>query len=309
MRAFGFRLACAVLAAFAPGLASVAYAQNLRSFVSGKGVDTNPCTLTAPCRTVAQTNAGGEVAALDTAGYGAVTITKSISIVNQDGVEAGIAVTSAGNAVTIQAAASDVVNLRGLTITGGDVGTNGIVFQSGGALAVHNTTVRNFAQDGIVVKSAAATVILADVIVSDIVNDGINFSPTASATLTVQKAQVFRCKNIGILLGGSGAAVGAAVVGTVVDSLMTLNGRGMFLDGFSNSAQPVAHIIGANIVSNTSIGIVVSGSKAFLAHSTLAGNKSYGYLMQFSGSVLNSFGNNNIVDTTNQGSLTPISQR
>src|SRR5215472_11211393 len=81
-----------------------AWSQANRTFVSGFGSDSNPCSLAAPCRSfagaVAQTNAGGEIAVLDTAGYGTVTITKAISIVNEEGGEAGITVTS-GDGITI----------------------------------------------------------------------------------------------------------------------------------------------------------------------------------------------------------------
>src|SRR5262249_17990548 len=75
-----------------------AYALSNRTFVSGSGNDANPCSLGAPCRSfagaIAQTSPGGEIAVLDTAGYGAVTITHAVSIVNEEGVEAGITVTS-----------------------------------------------------------------------------------------------------------------------------------------------------------------------------------------------------------------------
>src|SRR5215467_7417803 len=90
-----------------------AYALSNRTFVSGNGSDANPCSLAAPCRSftgaIAQTSPGGEIAVLDTAGYGAVTINKSVSIVNEEGVEAGITVT-AGDGITITAAVFDVVN-------------------------------------------------------------------------------------------------------------------------------------------------------------------------------------------------------
>jgi len=62
---------------------------NHRTWVSGKGTDSGGCPVTAPCKTFAfaltQTAAGGEIDVLDPGGYGAVTITKSTSIVN-DGV-------------------------------------------------------------------------------------------------------------------------------------------------------------------------------------------------------------------------------
>src|SRR5215472_12588459 len=111
-----------------------AYALANRTFVSGTGNDANPCSLAAPCRSfagaLAQTSPGGEIAVLDTAGYGAVTITKAVSIVNEEGVEAGITVTS-GDGITITAGASDVVNLRGLTLVGVGSNGNGITFNTG----------------------------------------------------------------------------------------------------------------------------------------------------------------------------------
>jgi hypothetical protein len=104
---------------------------------------TGACALAAPCRTFAcaltQTAAGGEIDVLDPAGYGTVTITKAISIVN-DGVGVAAIGASSGNAITINAGASDV-HLRGLTIEGLGTGTNGILFHTGGNLAIENCAV------------------------------------------------------------------------------------------------------------------------------------------------------------------------
>src|SRR5215469_15253791 len=109
--------------------ATASMAQFQRTFVSGFGSDSNPCSHAAPCRTftraISQTNAGGEVYVLDTAGYGPFTITKTISVVAQ-GVTAGISVFS-GDGIDINAGASDTVILRGLTINN-QGGVNGIVF-------------------------------------------------------------------------------------------------------------------------------------------------------------------------------------
>jgi hypothetical protein len=70
-----------------------AQAQATRTWVSGVGDDANPCSRTAPCKTFAgalsKTAAGGEISVLDPGGFGAVTITKSISIV-ADGAEVRI---------------------------------------------------------------------------------------------------------------------------------------------------------------------------------------------------------------------------
>ena len=64
--------------------ASMAQAQATRTWVSGVGDDANPCSRTAPCKTfagaISKTATGGEISVLDPGGYGAVTITKAITM-------------------------------------------------------------------------------------------------------------------------------------------------------------------------------------------------------------------------------------
>src|SRR5690242_8003749 len=108
-----------IIAALAAGLvlactlSTAVHAQATRTFVSPAGNDADNCSLAAPCRTFAAaytaTNAGGEIAVLGTAGYGPLTINKAISIVNGGGFEAGIAVPSGGNGITVNAGANDDV--------------------------------------------------------------------------------------------------------------------------------------------------------------------------------------------------------
>jgi len=66
--------------------APYAHAQATRTWVSGLGDDVNPCSRTSPCKTfagaISKTAAGGEINVLDPGGFGAVTITKSISIIS-----------------------------------------------------------------------------------------------------------------------------------------------------------------------------------------------------------------------------------
>ena len=63
---------------------ATANAQASRTWVSGVGDDANPCSRTAPCKTfagaISKTAAGGEIDALDPGGFGALTITKAITI-------------------------------------------------------------------------------------------------------------------------------------------------------------------------------------------------------------------------------------
>src|SRR3954467_13517535 len=74
-------LTCAV---FIVALSSLAQAQATRTWVSGVGDDLNPCSRTAPCKTfagaISKTAINGLINCLDAGAYGAVTITKSITI-------------------------------------------------------------------------------------------------------------------------------------------------------------------------------------------------------------------------------------
>ena len=126
------------------GLAS---AQASRTWVSGVGDDVNPCSRTAPCKTfagaISKTAAGGEISVLDPGGYGAVNITKSITL-SGVGENASILVGSATNGISINAGPTDVVTLRGLQINGLGVGLAGIRFNTGAALIVDEVNVFGF---------------------------------------------------------------------------------------------------------------------------------------------------------------------
>src|SRR5882724_9179059 len=81
-------------------------AQATRTWVSGVGDDANPCSRTAPCKTfagaISKTAAGGEINVLDPGGFGALTITKAITIDATGGSIAGILV-AAGSGITVNA--------------------------------------------------------------------------------------------------------------------------------------------------------------------------------------------------------------
>src|SRR5688500_8002714 len=71
-------------AMFILAITTLAPAQATRTWVSGVGDDVNPCSRTAPCKTyagaISKTARDGEISTLDPGGFGAVTITKSITI-------------------------------------------------------------------------------------------------------------------------------------------------------------------------------------------------------------------------------------
>ena len=89
-------LASIVFALSGLAASNTAMALPQRTFVASTGNDLNSCILTAPCRgfahAITQTNLGGEVIVLDSAGYGPVTITQSVSIIAPAGVYAGVSV-------------------------------------------------------------------------------------------------------------------------------------------------------------------------------------------------------------------------
>jgi len=131
--------------------APAANAQATRTWVSGVGDDVNPCSRTAPCKTfagaISKTAAGGEISALDPGGFGAITITKSITI-NGDGTLAGI-LAALTNGVIVNAGVNDRVVLRNLSINGAGTGINGIRYLAGKSLVVDNVTIGGFTTRGI----------------------------------------------------------------------------------------------------------------------------------------------------------------
>ena len=145
--------------------APAAHAQATRTWVSGVGDDVNPCSRTAPCKTfagaISKTAAGGEISALDPGGFGAVTITKAITI-NGDGTLAGI-LAAGTNGVIINAGVNDRIVLRNLSINGIGTGLNGIRFLAGKSLLVDNCTISGFTTRGIDVSLTASS----DVTVKD----------------------------------------------------------------------------------------------------------------------------------------------
>jgi hypothetical protein len=150
-------------------------AQASRTWVSGVGDDVNPCSRTAPCKTfagaISKTAAGGEIDALDPAGYGAVTITKAITIDGGGGQVASVLV-SGTNGIVVQAGPSDVVILRNLRINGIGTGINGIRFLAGKDLNVENCVIFGFTTNGVDIALNQATAATAHILNSIIKSNG-----------------------------------------------------------------------------------------------------------------------------------------
>jgi len=192
-------LSVTMAAALGLTIASTASATAQRTFVSPGGNDLNACSLAAPCRAFAaallQTNPGGEIIVLDSAGYGSVTINKAVSIVVPPGIYAGISVFATTDGVVVNAGPTDEVILRGLTINA-QGGNNGIVFNTGAALYVESCTIRGFTLPG---------------------TANLKFAPNGASKLFV-KDSFIRGGQTGIALANGGTAASATIDSTRIES-------------------------------------------------------------------------------------------
>src|SRR5205814_8459609 len=152
-----FLLSVAVTLFFSLALGSLTQAAP-RTFVSGLGSDANPCTRTAPCRTFQMAHdtvdANGEVLALDSAGYGTLTITKNVTI-SGERVEATANALS-GDAITIATAGLKVV-LRSITVEGFGTGGTGINISEAVDLTIEHCVIHGFTVPGLFFAASSGT--------------------------------------------------------------------------------------------------------------------------------------------------------
>lgn len=165
-------------------------AQATRTWVSGVGDDVNPGSRTAPCKTfagaIAKTEAGGEINCLDAGGFGAITITKSITI-DGGGTHASI-LNSLTTGIIINGP-DIVVTLRNLSIQGAGKGVTGIKLLNGAVLNVEQCVISGQAGRGIeMAPDANARVAIKDTIIRDNTGDphggGIRIAPGATFSVT-----------------------------------------------------------------------------------------------------------------------------
>lgn len=227
-----------------------AQAQATRTWVSGVGDDANPCSRTAPCKTfagaISKTAAGGEINTLDPGGFGAVTITKSITI-RSDSIEAGVLV-SGTNAIIVNAGATDTVILEGLDIEGLGTGLDGVRVLAGLFVYVNRCAIRRFSGRGVNMTSS-----------------------TANARVFITNSQILR-NNIGVNVQGSGVGNIASIVNTLIDGNTTFGvqvtnaGNTVALVNSVVNASPTAlNVVGGAAAVSFGPSNVISGAGAFTA--------------------------------------------
>jgi hypothetical protein len=247
-----------------------AHAQATRTWVSGVGDDANPCSRTAPCKTfagaISKTAPAGEINVLDPGGFGAVTITKPITISSQ-AFEAGVLVSGTNGIIVNVPNATDTVILRGLDIEGLGTGISGVAILTGGNVTVENCTINNFTDSGI---KFTPTVAGSQLHVSNTVvrnsgfaggtGQGILVGPSGAATATLDGVRMDR-NNAGLKV--TGGTVG------VTNSISTNHAFG----GFAGTQSPAILNIERSLSTHNATGVVCnSGAVVRLGNNSIVDN-------------------------------------
>lgn len=256
------------------GIAAPAHAQATRTWVSGVGDDVNPCSRTAPCKTfagaISKTAAGGEINCLDPAGFGAVTITKAMTIACPY-TEGGVL--AAGNGIVVNAGATDVVFLRGLDIFGVNPPIHGVRFLAGAALYIEDSVIRRFNATN---------------------SFGISFNPSTAARLFVTNTTIAENGSVGT---GGGVELSPAVGGSVQAVFSKVRVRNNAKDGIRAASLngQVSFVVENSDLSGNRQGVAVNAGasvdRAMITGSTIAHNSVVG--------IITNGGNSTVrVDTT-----------
>ena len=279
MRSNGWSAVACALTMVVLGAAAPASGQATRTWVSGIGDDANPCSRTAPCKTfagaISKTAAGGEIDALDPGGFGAVTITKSLTL-DGTGTLAGI-LASGVNGVIVNAGATDRVVLRGIQINGSGtpLGLNGVQFRAGGRLYVEGCTIANFSGFGIDVQSSGR-IYLSDTTIAEAAGGAVSIVPaTGTSRVTLDGMRLHQ--------GAFGLhAKGNAVV-TVRNSIASGNDGPGF---WAETAPAELNIDGSTAASNDT---GIRASDAAIVRTTgvtVTGNTTAGLLAESGGQLI-----------------------
>ncbi|HEY2846247.1 MAG TPA: right-handed parallel beta-helix repeat-containing protein [Pyrinomonadaceae bacterium] len=207
----------------------LSHAQATRTWVSGVGDDVNPCSRTAPCKTfagaISKTATNGEINCIDPGGFGAVTITKSITI-DCTGTFGSI-LASLTNGINIKLADTDVrqaVRLRGIEINGSGNGLNGIrVMSDKTNVTIENVVIDGFTQNGLSIESGGSVVINS----SSIYGNETGISVTAKGNVRLIRSLV--------TANTTGVAATSGLVLSYSDNLIEGNGKN---GNFSPASTP-----------------------------------------------------------------------
>ena len=258
MNKFRFTINALAIVIFTFAFASIAQAQATRTWVSGVGDDANPCSRTAPCKTfagaISKTATGGEIDCIDPGGFGAVTITKAMTI-DGTGTFAGI-LNALTNGIIVNAPTTDIVTIRGLSINGGggSGGINGIRFIAGKALNVISCVIQSGTTNGIDVslnQSAQAQVSITDCVIKKWAGDGISIANASTGVVRFTIERTLSAEN------GNGLHVkGVSSQGTARNCVFAFNTtNGVFADAVGAGSIAVVRVWSSQIAGNLGNGV------------------------------------------------------
>jgi hypothetical protein len=295
-----------ILVLCALAFASSAFAVSPRVFVASSGSDTGSCSRSAPCRNFAyavqQVDAGGELVALDTAGYGPIVIGKSISLYAAPGAVASITATT-GADIAINAGLNDSIAIRGLLLNSSG-STYGIDFVGGGTLQVDHCVFTGFSSSvGAAVniaRGSGADTARATLDHIQIQNSftGVNTSHGASGriALAIRDAVIDNIANAAVRAGDN-------TFGVVTDSVITAAGTGIDTNATTNSDFTILTLERCTFAFNATA--ISSGHAADLGltyvrlANCIISENTYGVIQQTNGTVQSKTSNGTFTNTLN----------
>jgi hypothetical protein len=303
MSKFRFTLKTLAIATFILAVTSLAQAQASRTWVSGVGDDANPCSRTAPCKTwagaISKTAACGEIDALDPGGFGAVTITKSITL-DGTGTFASI-LASLVNGIVINAASTDVITIRGISIDGFCNGINGINVLQAKTVNVEDCVIFRFnTGNGITVNETnGCNLNVRNTVIRDNTLDGINTTSSSGfVTVTLDRVSLNGNANGFHARSGTKATARASVFSNNTSNGIFVDAAGAQLS-FVSVWESQISMNGANGLRAGNAGNV-GGSGAEISQNQIDRNTANGVLVS-TGGVVNTFTNNDIFGNGTDG--------
>lgn len=274
MNKFRFTFTALAVMAFTLMISSSAQAQATRTWVSGVGDDMNPCSRTAPCKTfagaISKTATNGEIDCIDPGGFGAVTLTKSITI--DGGGTFGSILAAFTNGVIVNDGASAtpntaVVTLRNLSINGATSGLNGVRFIAGKSLNIEGCQIFGFLSGTGFGIDVSLTTSLKEVHVKNtsIHNciTGVRITTTTGVVVTsFDHVKIDRMNADGIQLQAGGFA-------DVSNSVISFPaGVGINITGGANSGVNLV----STLIAHATTGVAVGGSTSRMTKSSILQN-------------------------------------
>jgi len=243
---------------------------------------------------------------LDPGGFGALTVTKSITV-NGDGTLAGIL--SAGTTgVIVNAAANDTVYLRNISINGAGTGTFGVRWLAGKALHIENCNIYG-------INSAGPTNghgIFVNLVVSgsNLFVKNTNIKNCATSGITIQTSSGFVAGSLdGVRLEGlpTGLLIGNNAFVSVRDSVINLNTSiGVSITGTGTPTGSFDNVM----INNNPTAISVGGTGIMNLSSSTLENNTTAISSAAPQINLRSSGNNRLLGNTSDGAaMTVIVQK